>query len=562
MSFRTPAVPRNPLIVAAGLVLAGSSQAATFTVTTNLDSGPGSLRQAVLDANNSPGGDVIQFSVSGSIPVTSGPLVVSGDLVVNGPGAEALALDAFGANRILTITAGQVLLNDLVLQNGLAPALQPGGGVLVNGGDLMLARCAVLNNRTQVVVGVNADGAGVYVNSSRRLTARQCLFAGNQVGLGTGGAVRGHNGSILEFANCTFSGNSATQGGAVSFANLASFSHCTVVDNSATSAGGGVWAPVLGARVANSIVFRNVAPSGADWLGSAQSGGFNLLGVVSGSSGWVASDRAGLDPLLGPLGDNGGPTHTYALLDGSPARDSADPTSVESEDQRGVSRPQGPGWDVGAFEFEVVNRPPNANAGEDQSLTSEGGLAEVQLDGSGSSDPDGDDLDYDWYENGALIATGAMPTVGLTDGVHLITLVVSDEAGLTAQDSVTVTVVAPTPNDNKAPRIRQLVAWPPLLLQPNHTLRNVTLRFTVKDNTDPKPTVWLDVKSSQADSGLGADDLPNDIQVVNNNLVKLRAELYSRHRVYTITVFAKDKDGNVSSRKVKVLVPKFRRRCR
>lgn len=562
MSFRFPAVPRNPLIVAAGLALAGSSSAATFTVTTTNDSGLGSFRQAVLDANNSPGGDVIQFSVSGSIPVTSGPLVVSGDLAINGPGADALALDAFGANRVMTITSGQVLINDLALQNGLAPALQPGGGVLVNGGDLTLVRCAVLNNRTQLVVGVNGDGGAIYVNSSRRLTARQCLFAGNQVGMGTGGAVRGHNGSILEFVNCTFSGNSATQGGAVFFANLASFNHCTVVDNSATSAGGGVWAPVLGARVANSIVFRNLAPSGTDWLGSAQSGGFNLLGAVSGSSGWVATDRVGLDPALGPLGDNGGPTSTYALLEGSPALDSADPASVETEDQRGVSRPQGPGGDVGAFELEVMNRPPSANAGDDQTLTSESGLAEVQLDGSGSADPDGDDLEYAWYEGGALIASGVMPTVSLRDGVHVITLVVSDEAGLTAQDSMTATVVAPTPVDNKAPRIRQFFAWPPLLLGPNHTLRNVALRFTVKDNTDPKPSVWLEVKSNQADSGLGMDDVPNDIQVVNNNLVKLRAELYNRHRVYTITVFAKDKDGNVSSRKVKVLVPKFRRRFR
>jgi hypothetical protein len=58
---------------------------------------------------------------------------------------------------------------------------------------------------------------------------------------------------------------------------------------------------------------------------------------------------------LGPLADNGGPTETKALLSGSVAIDVIPPEMREvDEDQRGVTRPQGPACDVGAFELEVV----------------------------------------------------------------------------------------------------------------------------------------------------------------------------------------------------------------
>src|SRR3990172_5201050 len=59
------------------------------------------------------------------------------------------------------------------------------------------------------------------------------------------------------------------------------------------------------------------------------------------------------DPLLGPLRDNGGPTLTHALLPDSPAIDAANPAFCPAGDQRGVTRPQGVGCDIGAFEVQV-----------------------------------------------------------------------------------------------------------------------------------------------------------------------------------------------------------------
>jgi outer membrane autotransporter protein len=85
---------------------------------------------------------------------------------------------------------------------------------------------------------------------------------------------------------------------------------------------------------------------------------------------------------------------------------------------------------------------PIANAGTDQSLVdSDGdGSASVTLDGTASLDADGSIVSYQWLEGESEIATGANPLVVLSVGVHTLTLVITDDVGLTAQDQVTITV--------------------------------------------------------------------------------------------------------------------------
>jgi hypothetical protein len=98
----------------------------------------------------------------------------------------------------------------------------------------------------------------------------------------------------------------------------------------------------------------------------------------------------------------------------------------------------------------IVNSPPIADAGTDQTAvdSDRNGEEPVTLDGSGSSDPDGTIVSYAWTENGTQIATGVSPTANLTVGTHTITLTVTDDDGLTDTDMVTITV---NPPDNQLP---------------------------------------------------------------------------------------------------------------
>ncbi len=91
------------------------------------------------------------------------------------------------------------------------------------------------------------------------------------------------------------------------------------------------------------------------------------------------------------------------------------------------------------------NRPPFADAGLDQTILGTASGAAVTLDGSASSDPDGDPLTYEWRDAAnAVVGTTAVVPLVLPLGSHTFTLTVSD--GLeSASDSVTINVVAPLP---------------------------------------------------------------------------------------------------------------------
>ena len=119
-------------------------------------------------------------------------------------------------------------------------------------------------------------------------------------------------------------------------------------------------------RLDDSIVAGNRLADGAadDVAGQFDSAGaYNLIGAIDGSAGLEAfgtiygTAAVPMDPVLGPLRDNGGPTWTHALLPGSPAIDAGNAAGVVSTDQRGWARPAdglGDGFvvpDIGAFEL-------------------------------------------------------------------------------------------------------------------------------------------------------------------------------------------------------------------
>ena len=167
-----------------------------------------------------------------------------------------------------------------------------------------------------------------------------------------------------EITNSTISGNTAgtfAGGIYVSGSGEINMTFSTVKNNTATHSGGVYFQGAdVPDEIGNSIVAGNTAtglvppgvPDRPDCGGNVTSLGHNLIGDDSGCN-YVAAagDLVNVDPLLGPLKDNTGPTHTHALGAGSPAIDAADNSVAPATDQRGIARPQGAGSDIGAFEF-------------------------------------------------------------------------------------------------------------------------------------------------------------------------------------------------------------------
>ena len=125
-----------------------SVHAATITVINTADSGAGSLRQALADASD---GDTINFSVTGTITLSSGELQVTHNVTVTGPGAATLAVNGNATFRVFEISAStNVTISGLTITNGfyINPpfANNPGGAGILNNGVLTLSNVTVSAN--------------------------------------------------------------------------------------------------------------------------------------------------------------------------------------------------------------------------------------------------------------------------------------------------------------------------------------------------------------------------------------------------------------------------------
>jgi hypothetical protein len=138
-----------------------SMTAETFTVTSKNDSGPGSLRQAILDANANPGADTITFSITGTITLSSGQLSITDALTIVGPGSGRLVIDGNYASRVFDVESTTVSISGLTVRDGVADASAPdgsvGGGIRNASGTLSLASVVLINN---VALGSTNSGEG------------------------------------------------------------------------------------------------------------------------------------------------------------------------------------------------------------------------------------------------------------------------------------------------------------------------------------------------------------------------------------------------------------------
>jgi CSLREA domain-containing protein len=252
-----------------------------------------------------------------------------------------------------------------------------GGGGIYSSGPVSLFDSAVRNN----TAGPGGGGIAIVGPPANALVLVRSTVSGNTArGSSAGGGIS--TAGALTVINSTVSGNTAGICGGIDFFGITGLmNNSTITGNTASrSFGGGVCNSSLfltSFTVANTIIAGNtdVAAAIPDCSGRFTSRGFNLIGNGAGcGTGFmpffpsfvdgVNGDQVGtgglvIDPRLGPLADNGGPTLTHALLPGSPALGTGSPeqpgsggNACESTDQRGVPRPQPAGGrcDVGAVE--------------------------------------------------------------------------------------------------------------------------------------------------------------------------------------------------------------------
>ncbi|HSK72496.1 MAG TPA: FG-GAP-like repeat-containing protein [Pyrinomonadaceae bacterium] len=403
-------------------------QAATFTVTNTNDSGAGSLRQAILDANVNKEDDVIEFdstvfSTPRKIVLTSGQLVIEPDnvggtaklLTIKGTGADMLTLSGNNQSRVITIDrdAGLILSGIKITEgNGIGGTdyFGAGGGILVKGGspgpglnNLILTDSIISENN---VITYNSSGGGLFIDG--RATIINTTVSNNS-SPSYGGGISTYSVSEVRIFNSTISKNFVTAegvnsgiGGAIMVGSGAKLylTNCTVAFNRTNkgTAGGGIFLQeylnnysYLYSR--NSIIAKNLAgETPSDIWGRLVSEGFNIIGIAPGASG-AEGDQLNADPQLDPeLKLNGGIIPTHALSAGSPAIDNGSNcvlTSTESggcldtpitTDLRGVKRPQDGDKDgiaivdIGSFEVtpaEVEKAPakPDLRAEDDTGVS-------------------------------------------------------------------------------------------------------------------------------------------------------------------------------------------------
>ncbi len=270
----------------------------------------------------------------------------------NSAGGSGGGINLPGTGGIGTVT----LTNSTVCGN-------TGGGIANGGGTVTLTNSTVSGN----------TGTGISIGAGS-LTITNSTVSGNAAVSG-GGII---NNGVAALTNSTISGNSATSGFGGGIYNLGqlTLTNCTIANNMAGNFGGGIYGDVFSRKnpttnLKNTIVASNTtaSSSGPDLSGTGFiSHDFNLIGNTSGVSftGTTTHDITNVNPLLGPLANNGGATLTHALLAGSPALDAGDdsvtgtPLSL-STDQRGAGfarKVDGPDADtistvdIGAYEMQ------------------------------------------------------------------------------------------------------------------------------------------------------------------------------------------------------------------
>ena len=448
-----------------------------------------SLREAVRFANFTSEIDSIAFSAAlsgGAIVLTLGELQILRSVPIIGLGALLLTIDASG--------------------NDPTPAVNNGDGSRVfniDDGNLFANIDVEIVGLTLTGGDVTGSGGGILTRED--LTITSSTISDNAATTGGGFHSIGGN---LTVASSTISGNAANSNGGGIYSQSVSLTvtNSTISGNTAKSNGGGISTPYGGVSLAHSTITGNVAD--ADHNNSGMGGGiavfdnpyyssvnveldhvilagnirgistrsdvfgliidgtrFSLIGdrtgvsnIIDNGGNLIGTSSSPIDPLLGLLADNGGPTMTHALLVGSPAINAGDAAAVAGVggvplyDQRGATyaRVAGGRLDIGAFEVQSVVVEPALPGDYNQSGVVDAADYTVWRDTLGSSvalydgaDGDGsgivDTADYDvWKANFGAALGGAASTQTAADAVTMHEQAVARVAAPVAEEKLTI----------------------------------------------------------------------------------------------------------------------------
>lgn len=334
-------------MITGSLMTVKSAHAQAFNTVTITDCSDDSQLQSAIASAAS--GDTINFGCSGDIKLSK-TLTIATSLTLDGSG-QNVTLDGGGTVGVLYVKGGvNFTLNALTVAHGQA---MEGAGI-ENEGTTTISNSTFANNTATTDVGgggalFNDEGGTVHISNS--------TIANNSAPSGEGGALDNAYTGIVTISNSTIANNSAPFGGAaLENGGTTTISNSTIVNNSSVYGPGGLEVPLGSVNITGSIVANN---SGGRYSGKANcdgpvnSQGYNLeSGTDCGFT--RTGDLQNTNPMLASsLASNGGDTQTLALQDGSPAINQIPASSCPSTDQRGISRPQGPACDIGAFEFRV-----------------------------------------------------------------------------------------------------------------------------------------------------------------------------------------------------------------
>src|SRR6185369_4436506 len=321
------AVATGAVALGIAALAAPSADAATFNVTNLNDSGAGSLRQAVLDANANAGADVITFQsgLSGTITLTTGELDLYDAVDIQGPGPATLSVSGNNASRVfylyspsanidvkisgLTVTGGAgayggaitdlgeilTLDNMVITQNN---ATNIGGAVAATGPQMSLT---IRNSTVSDNTAVN-EGGGIFIGDGGPVLIESSVISGNDSTADSGGGIYLYDTSAsVTIRDTTISGNTAFQlGGGIYLYDTDGgtfrIERSTISNNTAADGGGMfLYGPDFPVIIENTTISGNNATSGVGggaYIYYAADVTFNFATIASNTSAGTAGGIA------------------------------------------------------------------------------------------------------------------------------------------------------------------------------------------------------------------------------------------------------------------------------